>query len=289
MGLDATVMCTCWAERRIPAPPFADLLLLSEDGYLTLAVPYEGNEALHAELDRWISTACEHPEMEAADEWIGNWSGYRSFQAALGEAGWEHFPVLRRQLPATNGGQTPAEEARRMLGELELFSGWGSFGERHVLLDADTGESIAESIAAYEGVFVMSGFDGLEIGLDERGCFVRRRRGHAESREEVFRSTDFTQELLEPERTEAHEHGRVRFVDRVTGVALECRTSISGGAIPWPDGRMTNDQGKARFRHPARMYTARGERRPDDHREVIAALRRVCLASAETGNPIRWL
>lgn len=284
MGLSATVMCTCWADGSIPAPPFAAHLTIDDEAYLSLDLPYEENAALFGALDAWMADACPHPRMEAAHEHIGNWPGYRSFQQALGDAGWEHFPVLRRELPDANGGTTSADDARRMMEELDRFASRGAPGLRFVLLDAEDGEVIAEAVGAYGGVFSMNGQDGLEAGIDARGFFVRPLGGGPER----FRAAEFTQDLLNPEPPDRYEARRVRFTDLATGRTLECRSPVAGRSIPWPDGRALNDRGELRLAYPRRITATRRDVHPADFSAIVSALLRVCRASAETGNPIRW-
>ena len=243
MGLDATVMCGCWAEGKIPPPPFAAHLVMDEE-HLTLAPPHDTDRRLLAALDAWIATGCPHPEMNAAAEHIGGWPAYRSFQQALDA---ERFPTLRRELPNSNGGTTAPEAARRILDELSDFATLGPLGERFVLVDAATGEEIAQAVDAYGGIFSMNGVDGMEEGIDADGFFVRPMGGG-----ERFRSTDFTQDLLDPEPIRRYRPRRVRFTDLPTGRTLECGSPVAGPPIPWPDGRWQNGEGRCGSAiHPA--------------------------------------
>ena len=88
MGLDASVMCRCWAEGRTKPPPCDPAELhVDEDGYLSLIGARRDDEKLQDALWAWEETACEHPGMDAASERISNWSGYRQFQEALAHGG----------------------------------------------------------------------------------------------------------------------------------------------------------------------------------------------------------
>ena len=126
--------------------------------------------------------------MEIASEYVSNWGGYRSFQQALEVAGWKHFPTLKIELPESNGGITRARDAAKMLRELRVFAEEADLGSKVVLVDEDSGEEIQEYIAAYAGVFLF-GASGVDIGVDEKGVFIRRRsKGTVK---EVFRSNRF--------------------------------------------------------------------------------------------------
>ncbi|MEM7799831.1 MAG: hypothetical protein AAF633_11620, partial [Chloroflexota bacterium] len=87
---------------------------------------------------------------------------------------------------------------------------------------------------------------------------------------------------------EQHKNGRVRFLDLSSAQDFECHSAVSGKRIPWPDGKMQNDEGKVRFSYPTHMHTAEFARGPDEFLYAVEPLMRVCQASIETGNPICW-
>ena len=119
MGLDATVMCTCFAEGRAAPPPFSPALLhRGHHGLLALAD--DADPALWDAFERWTDAACEHPAMEAASERIASWAGLRRFQEAIEALGRERFPVLAGELPggAAAADHLPADRAALALDEL---------------------------------------------------------------------------------------------------------------------------------------------------------------------------
>ena len=127
MGLDATVMCTCFAEGRAAPPPFpASLIHLSHHGYLALAD--DAAPALWEAFERWTETACEHPDMEAASERIASWAGLRRLQEAIEALGRGRFPVLAGELPggADAAEHLPAARAALALDELARLRGEGA-------------------------------------------------------------------------------------------------------------------------------------------------------------------
>src|SRR3954453_18236331 len=103
MGLDAAVMCNCFPEGKTTEPPCPrDWLVVTPDGCLDVR-PEHGTNELGVQVDAWKQTPWPHPGLDAAHEWIASSPGYRSFQQALDHAGWDYFPVLRRELPSANG------------------------------------------------------------------------------------------------------------------------------------------------------------------------------------------
>src|SRR5215468_9378822 len=104
MGLDASVMCNCYARGLTTPPPHREYVRVDTEGYLELDLPWESHQAEHLAFYQWRAGACAHENMEAACPRISNWAGFRMFQEALGLVGWERFPTLRAVLPEANGG-----------------------------------------------------------------------------------------------------------------------------------------------------------------------------------------
>ena len=194
MGLDAEVSCTCYQQGRAVSP-YPEQTILDAEGWLDLDVPYEGHEAEHDRFETWRQHACEHPGMTYCQVHLSNWPGYRLFQAALGEAGWEHFPTLSTHLPNANGGAMPAQAAAGVLQELETFR-QRYHGTVTVLVQVETGEVERESIQAYEGLFRFG--PRYEVGFDPRGLYVR---DQSAPHQEYFRSRWFEQRLAADQET----------------------------------------------------------------------------------------
>lgn len=285
MGLDATVMCNCYRDGRTSEPPVPrDWLEIDAEGYLNLKTEHDSDERF-IEVHHWMETCCAHPGMRAAWERISNWSGYRLFQEAIGKIGWDRFPVLERELPRANGGLTASSASVAALGEIELFRRSGDVGEAVGLFDTSSGEMLQTAVAAYDGVFIMSGKSGLIAGIDPLGFFIRRH----DTGVELFRAMRFTQTLLAPESyMPGPEAGRVVFQSLETDRRFECRIAVDGRQIPWPDGRMEDDRGRCRFDHPTQLHVDRRPERSSDYEYILKPLEIVFRASAETGNPVRW-
>jgi hypothetical protein len=77
--------------------------------------PYDGHQDNHFLFNKWVYSGCEHTQMRYASEII-NWTGYRAFQQTLEAVGWDHFPVLRAELPNTNDGIPHIDAVPAMLG-----------------------------------------------------------------------------------------------------------------------------------------------------------------------------
>ncbi|CAN98707.1 MULTISPECIES: hypothetical protein [Sorangium] len=285
MGLDATVMCRCWLDgtTRTP-PPHAEHVGFDEEGQLCLTLPEERQDA-HDAFYAWMEDCCPHPRMWLASEWISNWAGLRAFQAALDRIGWQHFPTLQAELPAANGGMMPAEASARALGELARFAELVASVRSAFLVDSGTGDELYDFVPQYEGIFVMSGSEQVNLGFDVNGFFVRSRGAPPR---ELFRALRVEQILLEPERTEAHEGGRVLLRDLDTGREFESRVAVPGGCIPWPDGRMQDDRGRVRSAYPRSFHVAQRALGVADFEQILGSLRRVFEASVATGNPVCW-
>lgn len=283
MGLDASVMCTCFAEGKAAALPLGLPVEMDEHGFLRLAQPCNGNEENYKRFDLWMETACPHPMMNLASDLI-SWPGLRIFQQTLVSAGAQHFPALLRELPAgNNSSSTAAASAAVMLQELEFFSGDADLGLRTSLVNTATGGEIYESISAYEGTQVIAP-DGLAIGIDDDGFFVRQTvDGIAKV---LFRSVTFEQVVVATD-----ENGRprlVEYVDIVSGQRFRSDLVIADRDPRGPDGRLVNDKGRPRFEPVLRLHATTRKQAAVDFDYILAPLQKLCSASSATGNPLRW-
>jgi hypothetical protein len=302
------VRCNCFREGKTSPPPVArDLIVVDEDGFFYLDVPYDENEDLHAAFDSWLEGACVHPRMEYASVWVANWFGYGEFRALLKNLGWEHFSTLQGELPLANGGTMPSDSAHKCLAELEYLRQQSDVGVVTVLVDSDTGEDVEKYFPGSSPFFHWDDHPGVKLGLDDGGFFIvpshddaikaamddtfparKGRAGTASEPMELFRSLRFEQWLLEPELTMDYKHGRVQYVDLDSGVRFVCRSAVAGRQVPWPDGRMQDDKGRVRREYPRRMHVITRRASLSSFEHIIEALETVCQASVETGNPVVW-
>jgi hypothetical protein len=168
---------------------------------------------------------------------------------------------------------------------LRYFETRGALWSNPCLVDAETGDVLHEYVEAYDGVFLYSGREGFQIGFDDAGLFVVTQET---PHQELFRSKQFTQHLLEPDATEAQGGGRVELRDVASGRSFLCHAAISGGQIPWPDGRMQDDQGRIRSSYPRSLKVERREVTASHFAYAVGPLKEICAASVATGNPVRW-
>lgn len=260
---------------------------MNADGFPDLRpVPDADPEADLRMLATWMADACPHPGMTAARAYVSNWADYRAFRAALDAAGTGQFPTLERELPPEDiVGVMPAAAAPAALEELDRFAALEQVGSNIFVVDADSGDKLYAYVPEYDGIFIWDGRHGHNIGVDAGGLFVV---DAWEMARVVFRARRIEQRLLEPAITEATGDGRIEFVDLDSGRHIETRTAIPGKEIPWPDGRMRNDEGRFRLHYPARIAVEERPLTPADFATITDALRLVLRAAVDTGNPVRW-
>ncbi|MEZ0110822.1 hypothetical protein ABH920_004837 [Catenulispora sp. EB89] len=264
MGLDASVGCPCWRDGLTTAPPVPqDLIVEDEDGYLDLTVPDDAaNSALYNAFTLWhLDQACSHRRMKHTSVHISNWAGYRRFQHALGEQGWQHFPTLRAHLPQANGGLLPAPDAEAALAELTLFAAIAPPVDKTILSDEDTGETLMVHVDAYEGTTIWS--PAYRAGVDPRGFFVLDVT--ADPPAETFRAMRFTQRVLDD--------GRAELTDERQRLILDSPIKS------WSEGQAPATR-LAVSTSPSEVEAEFGW--------ILDALTAVLRAGIETGNPVRW-
>jgi len=284
VGLDATVMCRCFEAGLTTEPPFPrEWLHVDSENYLSLR-PEHDTQDQWARLYEWAQTCCEHEGMNLASEHISNLAGFELFREALEKLGWEHFPVLARELSNEHGSSTPSDAASLALLELDTFCGQATVGRNAVLVDTKTGYVIFEHIAAYDGVFLLGGRSGVDAGIGAAEFFIRNR----ETRADLFRATRVKQALLDPVNEGQAYEGRTQFRDLDTGNTYQASVAVSGREIPWPDGRLLNNEGRARTEYPQEFHVEVRDVSPDEFAYIVEPLSKVFRASVATGNPVRW-
>lgn len=283
MGLDATVLCNCFRDGKTTPPPFPrEWLEVDDEGYINLKKKHDSDDNW-ANQRKWEQSCCEHEGMAFACERISNWTGYRQLQEALGEVGWRHFPVLQEQLPNANGGLTPSTASAKALVELDSFSAVGEIGIKTVLVDTASGEGLYEHVAAYDGVFILSGSREINVGLSEFEFFaVDRTTG-----KDLFRAKSVRQ-FNKDGTTVSGDSDELVWEDLDTGNVYEPGIAIHGKQIPWEDGSWERSDGRCRFEFPAEFHVEQQPRLVTDFDYIVRALRVVFDASVKTGNPVRW-
>ncbi len=259
MGLAAFVPCRCWEEGRCKPPPDGYEIFRDPEVGLLDAVNSRDPNLPSEELDHWRYRSCEHEDGEYASEHISNWSGVAAFRDELSRLS-DLFPVLLAEIPSVNGGSISPELASAALQELAAFER-SQLGPLVRLVAVPTGEHIAKRVDAYDGVFLLDGRSGYDIGLDDSGLFIRS----GATREVVFRSKRFTQ-------SSAGEETKFTDIDSGRGVQLPVR--MLGGAIELPP--------------PSELKVVTGRHIPSDFEYITSPLRRIFEVSIRVGSPIFW-
>lgn len=278
MGLDAVVRCRCFEEGKLkPGPVPLEDLYIDEEGYLwsrKLAAArkrfdHRQFEARYGVLEQqfmeWTHSCCEHEDGEYCSEWVSNWGGCARFRDRVRAAGGEdEFPLLSRLLPHANGGLYPAEKAAATLVELDRFIERISDVDEWVLIDVETDEEIWSSTADDPFVWVMGPLDEVTM-VGGKVCFRRAGR-------EPVETAHFKQVPIEWLGGDCQ---RVRIVCLDTCATIEPFDPIGQKGARKAEREFYVTSKKAPFLFEGKYGTA--ER-----------IRRLLVASIETGNPIRW-
>ncbi|GAA4608407.1 hypothetical protein BJY16_006828 [Actinoplanes octamycinicus] len=257
MTLDAFVYCRCWQDG-LAVPPPVGPVGFDEDGRIGLLAPWSRETAdAHDAVDEWVRHGCAHEGMELADEHLGAWSGVRSFEQALREAG--SFGTLLGVMPRSNGGQIPVAAVPRVVAELDHFERAARLTDQTVLVDEGSGRPLYSYIESYGGVFILG--PDQEVGVDPHGFFVVDKT--ASSPTVRFRAMRFSQRVLPGGYLELAADGQL----------LRLEMSPIGSFLPEP---------------PQHFAVESRPRTAADYSFIVGALRRLCAASLTTGNPVMW-
>ncbi len=273
MGLDASVMCTCYREGKTTPCPYPDYFQVDADGFPALEADFAGQQPDAQEVfDDWLAACCPHPNMEYAAVYIPSWKMYTAFREALAQR--EEFSTLREALPASQQGQTPAASAAAALAGLERFQRSGGV-QQPFLMNSETGEPLGDLFAGAQGLVSWNPRGGLQMGVDDNGFYIR---DTWELNRELFRATRFEQRLLEAGGLDKEQP--VEYHDLDTGRRYVCTTPVR---VLVPDGFGQLHQVYPRALHVERRAVPAGY-----FNEVVEPLAAIFRAALETGNPVRW-
>ncbi len=276
MGYSAFVICSCYKDGKTNEPPHKEFLRFDEEG-LYLDIPdelWEKNEdkvyQMEADFNEWKRTACEHEEMELADEYLSNISGMEAFRHIVGELGGKgKFPILTEYLPTVNGGVLPSEFAQQALDELLLLEKELTNEEKVVLIEKSTARLIASVSSDTYWFFVFTANNKNTYGIDKDGFFILenvKEKGE-ETSYVMFRSNNFVQQTISKD--------RYKFIDIPSGKSFECTEKL----FPNEDDD-TNDH---HFIVQIERVGIAGE-----YEYMIDPLKRLARASILSGNPVHW-
>lgn len=283
MGLDAVVMCTCYRDGKAAPPPFpAEWVELDDEGGVRLKKDHDSDDTWIAKYG-WEQSCCEHAGMCVVSTHIATWSGYHLFRDALARIGWRHFPVLKEQLPESNGGLTPPAASAEALLELDVFSSCGEIGRKTVLVATSSGEILYERVPAHGGVFIQCGRRGIDVGLTESDFVAMdSRTGHV-----LFRATRIRQFDASGTRVPGAGDGTV-WQDLDTGRTFASGIAMPGTRMPCEDDTGEHPEGTCRDDDPAEFHVERRASTAAEHDAIVERLRTVFAAAVAVGNPVVW-
>ncbi len=277
MGLDASVMCTCFQQGKTKPCPFPEDFYIDADGFPAIRLEGLNDNADYEksqQFDIWLADCCEHPYMDYATVYIAHSNGYRSFMDALEQIGWEHFPTLKAELPDSNHGIVTAIASAKALKELEHFKAQAGIS-RVFLINSQSGEIIISGTGVEEGTFNRDERTGIRFRIDEEGFSIQ---DSWELNRELFRAMRFQQKVIVSE--ELYRADEFEFID------LDSQKRFIS---PTPLRIFVRDEnGDLRQNYPG---TAHIEKRPviaDFYRYILEPLTTIFQVSVETGNPVRW-
>lgn len=273
MGLDASVMCTCYKLGKATPCPFPDDFYIDDDGFPAVRITFADPDTKSDDFDEWLATCCPHPYMDHTDTYIADWNDYQAFLTALEQIGWDHFPTLQQHLPKENQGITPADAAALALQELAYFKSQNGVSKTF-LVNTETNEVIHTTSPSEEGMFNWDGRTGLRLGFDEQGFFVR---DVWEFNRELFRALRLQQKPIESE--ELGRPDQFEFTDLDTGKQFISATPVR--VFKRAEFGTTQD-------YPRLMHIEKRNVDTSYFDAILNAFTSIFTVAVETGNPVRW-
>lgn len=279
MSYSSFVVCRCYQDGKTSVPPFAELVVLDEDG-LSLNISEtdlhtDEDWALYFEkqnqFDAWKNTACPHEAMEYAKAWLANGMGMAGFKSYLySQGGTEVFPILLQELPSANGGCMSASQAEKALDELRYLKELKVPMEKIVLREKETQNIIM--IGDYEDTIPFAFFDtNKKMILDNRGFFIVETKEVAgvENDYILFQATEFS--------TVVAEEKRIAYCDH------QAKSLRIGSYFPVQLGEHKPVETETAYEVVKEIYQS------DSYwKYIIEALEKICIAAVETQNPVHW-
>jgi hypothetical protein len=275
MSFSAHVVCNCYKEGHTTEPPHNEYVKIDYDGlYLELPIElYREDEKIyfkmHEEFDDWKSTACEHSNMELADEYLCNISGMADFQRLLSELGGiDNFPILKTYLPKHNEGTLPLEFVGQALVELKALEECPQTEEQISLIVKNTNEIIANTTANHQRQFKFN--SDYTLGLSkEKGFFINaNKKDYDYYRDGLkFSSWNFTQHKSS--------QSSYLFSDMMTETTFGCPLNL----------QPRQSDAKDQYEFQVKIETVSIIKH---YNYIIGPLKKLIDASILSGNPICW-
>lgn len=277
MSYSAFVVCRCYQDGKTVQPPHKEYIHFDADG-LYLDIPNEIMDKdkergykMYSEFDDWKFSSCEHEDMELCNEYLSNNWGMADFRSVIAKEGGEKvFPILTKYLPKANGGILPSEFAQDMLDELNKLENTDSLQELAVLREKSTQLLLASIDSTESFTFVLTAYNKNHAIIDGDGFIITENKEAEDGeliRYVVFRSKHFTQQRISEK--------WFCFTDIDTGEKYECSINL-----------LSDDNEDIRsFEFEVSLEKVRISEKYD---YIIKPLKKLALASIETGNPIHW-
>jgi len=273
MGLDASVMCTCYKLGKTTPCPFPDDFYIDDDGFPAVRILATDLDSKSDEFDGWLAACCPHPYMDFSTTYIADWNDYRAFVDALEQIGWEYFPTLHQQLPAENHGLLSADAAARALDELTFFKSQNGVSKTF-LVNTATKEIILATSESEQGMFSWDGRTGFRLGYDEQGFFIR---DVWDLNRELFRAMRIEQQQLASE--ELDRADQFEFTDLDTGKTFISTTPVR--IFKRAEFGTTQE-------YPQQMHVEQRMVDVNYFAYILEPLTQILTVAVETGNPVRW-
>ena len=273
MGLDASVMCTCYKLGKTTPCPFPDDFYIDDDGFPAVHISPTDPDSKSDEFDAWLANCCPHPYMDLLSTYIADWNDYRAFMDALEQLGGEHFPTLHQYLPSENHGTLPADAAVHALEELNFFKSKNGVSKTF-LVNTDTKDIILATSESEQGMFSWDGRTGLRLGYDEQGFFIR---DVWDLNRELFRAMRVEQQPLASE--ELDRADQFEFTDLDTGKKFDSTTPVR--VFKRAEFATTQE-------YPQHMHVEQRMVDVNYFAYILEPLTHILTVAVETGNPVRW-
>lgn len=269
MGYNAFVKCNCYRDGKLSSnPPFDKYIKENEEG-IWLDLDWETNQEKHEEFERWkYSKPCEHPNMEVCSERLANISGMAAFRTIIYELGTHKYPILSQYLPEVNGGHLPFEKAEEMKLELERLGNETSSEKLVVLKELLSNKRVQSVNAKYSHTFAFAANNKYNYTLSVKGFQIVKnsRLFGKEFSKLIFLSSQFKQKKIA--------ENKYLLIDSKSNKTFSSALNI------YPDKEYDEE-----LDFIVEIINASIA---DEYSYIIEPLRKLTIASLETGNSIVW-
>lgn len=176
---------------------------------------------------------------------------------------------MNKFLPTANGGILPAEFASEALNELTEFEIERVSENRTLLFEKSTNELIASVNSDTYLIFFFTAFNKYNYGIDKYGFIILENinENSQEVSYEIFRSKKFIQKYISKD--------KFGFIDKKTNNSFICNIGLNP--------HESNPEKDYEF-----IIKEENVKVSNEYKYMIEPLKKLILASIESGNPIHW-